>query len=36
MLDLIYMGITIAFFLIALGYIWLCGALQEGRKRDGH
>ena len=36
MLDLIYLAITIAFFLIALGYIWFCGDLQEGRQKDEH
>lgn len=30
MLDLIYIGIIIAFFLVALGYIAACEALNNG------
>jgi hypothetical protein len=30
MTDLIYIGVIIAFFLLALGYVALCDALRKG------
>jgi hypothetical protein len=32
MSDLIYIGVIIAFFLLALGYVAVCDALGEGGK----
>lgn len=33
MLDLMYLAITIAFFLAALGYIRFCSSLQKGERK---
>lgn len=32
--DLIYLAATISFFLLALGYIHFCAALQAGGRKD--
>ena len=34
MIDLIYLAVTAAFFLLALGYIWFCGSLQKGEQKN--
>lgn len=34
MLDLIYLGIVIAFFGVSLGYIAFCRSLQKGAKDE--
>lgn len=34
MLDLLYLGITILFFVLALGYIRFCGSLQKEKKDE--
>lgn len=34
MLDLIYLAIIVAFFLLALGYIHFCASLQKEEKDE--
>lgn len=34
MLDLIYIAIIVAFFLLTLGYVEFCGALQKEEKGE--
>lgn len=34
MLDLLYVGITILFFVLALGYIAFCGSLRKEKKNE--
>lgn len=34
MQDLLYIGITILFFVLALGYIAFCGRLRKEKKNE--